>query len=167
MARKYSTCARRRKPWWEGNTSITCAQRSVGKTSAIINEAIEAGEWKRRVRFGSSRMVNEVFCSLLLAKRLKQANASSSLHKFLPLMVIAFATFYIRCSVWKRRVPILVIFTVHPSLTYGVHLKLRLKWVALFFRESLEKEREGEGGDMRRDTRINISIWATAHLPLP
>ena len=39
--------------------------------------------------------------------------------------------------------------------------------MALFFRESLEKEREGEGGDMRRDTRINISIWATAHLPLP
>ena len=114
--RKYSTCARRRKPWWEGNTSITCAQRSVGKTSAIINEAIEAGEWKRRVRFGSSRMVNEVFCSLLLAKRLKQANASSSLHKFLPLMVIVFTTFYIRCSVWKRRVPILVIFTPHPSL---------------------------------------------------
>ena len=158
MARKYSTCARRRKPWWEGNTSITCAQRSVGKTSAIINEAIEAGEWKRRVRFGSGRVANELLRSPLLAKRLKQANASISLHKFLPLGVI----------IGKRRVPILVIFTVHPSLiTYGVHLKLRLKWVALFFRESLEKEREGEGGDMRRDTRINISIWATAHLPLP
>ena len=103
------------------------------------------------MRFGSSRMVNEVFRSLLLAKRLEQANSSSSLHKFLSLGVIAFATFYIRCSVWKRKVPILVIFTVQPSLiTYGVHLKLRLKWVALFFRESLEKEREGEGGDMRR-----------------
>ena len=120
------------------------------------------------MRFGSGRVANELLRSPLLAKRLKQANASISLHKFLPLGVIAFTTFYIRCSVWKRRVPILVIFTVHPSLiTYGVHLKLSLKWVALFFRESLEKEREGEGGDMRRDTRINISIWATAHLPLP
>ena len=152
----------------EGNTSITCAQRSVGKTKRSNKRSDRSGGVKRRVRFGSSRMVNEVFRSLLLAKRLAQANSSSSLHKFLPLGVIAFTTFYIRCSVWKRRVPILVIFTVHPSLiTYGVHLKLRLKWVALFFRESLEKEREGEGGDMRRDTRINISIWATAHLPFP
>ena len=47
---------------------------------------------------------------------MKQANASSSLHKFLPLIVIVFTTFYIRYSVWKRRVPILVIFTPHPSL---------------------------------------------------